>query len=85
MKYEREFTKDEADALKHDLLDIKAWIDGMIDGKINNCTKRAAKEYREYLKKSGAETAPLDDKLAIQELRKLPSYKARKEREDVLN
>lgn len=61
MVYKRALSDDEVKLLSHDLLDITTWIDGMIQGKINACLKRAAQAYREMLRNDGALTAPLSD------------------------
>ena len=31
--------------LKNDLLDVQDWVDGAIDGKVNNCKKRMIAEW----------------------------------------
>ena len=36
--------------LKNDLLDINDWVQKAVEGKINNCTKRMAREATEILK-----------------------------------
>ena len=35
--------------LKNDLLDIQGWVDGAIEGKINNCKKRMLAEWQPKL------------------------------------
>lgn len=80
MKYERDLTADEEKILGHDLLDITVWIDGLIDGKLNNCAKRAANEYKATLKGPGA-TIPVDIKEAALLYFATPGYTDRKGRE----
>ena len=41
----RTLTSLEESVLKNDLLDIQSWVDGAINGKINNCKKRMVKEW----------------------------------------
>ena len=41
----RTLTSLEESVLKNDLLDIQVWVDGAINGKINNCKKRMVKEW----------------------------------------
>lgn len=82
IKYERIFTDAEEAILKNDILDIVAWMDGAALGKINNCKKRAAIQYRELLKKEGALMVPVDDNVSVQQLFNRPDYKNRSEREN---
>lgn len=77
LTYTRELTDDEVAILSNDLLDIKDWIDKAIEGKINNCKKRAAIAYREQLKSEGAEMVPVDDTVAVKALFARPDYKNR--------
>jgi len=35
----------EESVLKNDLSDVQGWVDGAINGKINNCKKRMVKEW----------------------------------------
>ncbi len=81
IKYERIFTDEEEAILKHDILDITAWMDGAALGKINNCKKRAAIACRELLKSQGAEMVPASDDTAVQLLFSQPDYKDRAARE----
>lgn len=81
MKFEREFTDDEVKILKHDLLDIPAWINGMIDGKISNGVKRAAMEFKSKLVETKG-SIPADSKDAALAYFQLPDYKNRQDREN---
>ena len=41
----RTLTTTEEAVLKNDLLDIQDWVDGAINGKVNNCKKRMITEW----------------------------------------
>ena len=41
----RTLTTTEESVLKNDLLDVQDWVDGAIDGKVNNCKKRMLREW----------------------------------------
>ncbi len=41
----RTLSSTEEAVLKNDLLDIQAWVDGAIDGKVSNCKKRMISEW----------------------------------------
>ena len=41
----RTLTDTEESVLKNDLLDVQSWVDGAIDGKVNNCKKRMIAEW----------------------------------------
>ena len=41
----RTLTTTEESVLKNDLLDIQDWVDGAINGKVNNCKKRMITEW----------------------------------------
>lgn len=81
IKFERTLTDEEESILNHDLLDIIAWINGMIDGKINNCAKRAALEYRGKAAELGLTTIPVDSKVCALSLFECKDYKSRIDRE----
>lgn len=80
-KYQRDFSDEEEAILKHDILDIKAWMDGAASGKINNVLSRAVNQYREILSKEGAQVIPLKERDAFNEFRARPDYKDRTQRE----
>jgi hypothetical protein len=82
IKYERIITDEEQKYLAHDLLDIKEWIDKAIEGKINNCMKRAAIQYRESLKTNLSSMIPANDKTAALTLINSKEYKNRVQREN---
>jgi hypothetical protein len=45
----RTLTSTEEAVLKNELVDIQIWVDGAIDGKINNCKLRMCEEWRKIL------------------------------------
>ena len=45
----RTLTSIEEAVLKNDLLDVQEWVNGAIDGKVNNCKKRMCNEWRPKL------------------------------------
>lgn len=61
IKFSRTLSDEEQKILEHDILDIAGWINGMIDGKINNCTKRLAQQRRADMIAAGATTVPAKD------------------------
>ncbi len=58
INYSRTITDSEAKILSNDLLDIEAWVNAAIDGKLNNCTKRLAQQHKDRLIDDGATTVP---------------------------
>jgi len=83
IEYTRIITDEEQKILENDLLDIKNWIDKAIEGKLNNCGKRAAKEYDELAKKEDLDMVPAKDDLKRAALFAHPDYKNRLERESL--
>lgn len=68
--------------LDNDLLSVQDWIQGAIDGKINNCKKRFVKSAFEELKKDPTVTSiPADDDGIISLITSKPGYKNRVKRE----
>ena len=41
----RTLSSTEESVLKNDLLDVQNWVDGAINGKVNNCKKRMISEW----------------------------------------
>ena len=41
----RTLSSTEEAVLKNDLLDVQDWVDGAINGKVNNCKKRMIREW----------------------------------------
>ena len=81
IEYTRVITDEEQQILENDLLDVKDWIDKAIEGKLNNCGKRAAKAYDELAKKEDLDTVPTKDDAKIAALFAHKDYKNRQERE----
>ena len=69
-------------AMLNDLLDIDAWVQAAVVGKINNCKKRMAAEAAAVLKADASvETMPATDDGLIDALLARPDYKNRAERD----
>lgn len=58
VNYTRTITDSEQKLLENDLLDITDWINKAIDGKINNCLKRAAQQYDKLAIQKSLSTVP---------------------------
>ena len=77
----RTLTTTEETILKNDLLDIQEWVDGAIDGKVNNCKKRMLAEWNPKLKADpDVETIPANDDDLIAMIVARDDYKTRLER-----
>ena len=50
INYTRVITDEEQKILENDLLDVVDWINKAIEGKINNCLKRAALQFDQFAK-----------------------------------
>lgn len=83
-EYKRIITDEEQKMLEHDLFDIKDWIDKAIDGKVNNCMKRAAGECRQIMKQFPDAMIPANDRIAALALFSSKHYKNRLQREEEL-
>ncbi len=81
INYTRIITDEEQKCLENDLLDITDWINKAIEGKINNCAKRAAKQYDELAKAEELATVPTQDAAKREALFAHPEYKNRTARE----
>ena len=69
-------------AMLNDLLDIDAWVQASVLGKINNCKKRMAAEATAVLKADASvETMPATDDGLITALLARDDYKNRAERD----
>lgn len=78
----RTLTSIEETVLKNDLLDIQAWVDGAIDGKVANCKKRMIAEWRPILTADpDVESMPADDDKLIEVIVARDDYKDRAVRE----
>ena len=82
IKYSRTITDDEQKILENDLLNVTDWIDKAIEGKINNCLTRAAKQYEELAKAQNLSSMPVKDLDKVKALISHPTYKNRKERDN---
>ena len=68
--------------LLHDLLDINAWVQAAVDGKINNCVKRMSAEATAVLKADNSVTSmPATDQGLQEALLARSDYKNRAQRE----
>jgi hypothetical protein len=69
-------------ALLNDLLDIDAWVQSAVAGKVNNCKKRMAASAAAVLKADASvETMPATDDGLITALVARPDYKNRAARD----
>ena len=77
----RTLTTTEELVLKNDLLDVQGWVDGAIDGKVNNCKKRMIAEWIPKLYADESVTQiPADDDGKIALIVARDDYKNREER-----
>ena len=68
--------------LKNDLLDIQEWVQGAIEGKVNNCKKRMISEWQPKLFADPAvENIPADETAFINLVVSRDDYKNRVQRE----
>ena len=78
----RTLTTTEEQVLSNDLLDIQAWVDGAINGKINNCKKRMLQEWQPKLLADPAVTSlPATEEELLALIVARDDYKSRTERE----
>ena len=78
----RTLTTTEEQVLSNDLLDIQAWVDGAINGKINNCKKRMLQEWQPKLLADPAVTSlPATEEELIALIVARDDYKSRTERD----
>ena len=78
----RTLTSTEETVLLNDLLDIQAWVDTAIDGKVNNCKKRMINEWHPKLTADpDVESIPADDDKLIAVIIARDDYKTRTERD----
>jgi len=69
--------------LLNDLLDIDAWVQGAVAGKLNNCGKRMAQEAAQVLKNDpSVSTMPATDQGLQEALLARDDYKNRAARDD---
>ena len=78
----RTLTATEESVLLNDLLNIQDWVDGAIDGKVNNCKKRMIAEWMPKLYADESVTQiPADDDEKIILIVARDDYKNRTEKE----
>ena len=70
--------------LKNDLLDIDAWVQAAMTGKINNCWKRMQQEWTTKLMNDSSFTDPIPSNQAdfVALVTARSDYKTRKQRDD---
>ena len=70
--------------LKNDLLDINAWVQDAVTGKINNCWKRMQREWTDKLMNDSSFTDPIPSNQAdfVKLILARSDYKNRKARDD---
>ena len=81
INYTRVITDEEQKILENDLLDVVDWINKAIEGKINNCLKRAALQFDQFAKQENMDMVPAKTELKVKALFDHPKYKNRVERE----
>ena len=68
--------------LLNDLIDIDAWVQGEVAGKLNNCGKRMAQEAAQVLKNDpSVSTMPATDQGLQEALLARPDYQNRSDRD----
>ena len=78
----RTLTSVEEAVLKNDIQDIQGWVDGAINGKINNCKKRMCEKWRKILYADESVTQiPNDDDELVSLIITRDDYKTREERD----
>ena len=70
--------------MKNDLLDIDAWVQAAVTGKINNCWKRMQQQWTTILMNDDSFTDPIPSNQAdfVALITKRSDYKTRKQRDD---
>ena len=70
--------------LKNDLLDINAWVQDAVTGKINNCWKRMQREWTDKLMNDSSFTDPIPSNQVdfVKLVLARSDYKNRKARDD---
>ena len=70
--------------LKNDLLDIDAWVQEAMTGKINNCWKRMQREWTDKLMNDSSFTDPIPSNQAdfVRLITSRSGYKTRKQRDE---
>ena len=70
--------------LNNDLLDINAWVQEAMTGKINNCWKRMQREWTDKLMNDSSFTDPIPSNQAdfVRLITSRSDYKTRKQRDE---
>ena len=78
----RTLTTTEESVLKNDLLDIQDWVDGAINGKVNNCKKRMITEWmpKLYADESVSSIPATEDEIVAMIVAR-DDYKSREDRD----
>jgi len=72
--------------LQHDLLSVQQWVQGAVDGKINNVKKRLLKEAQEKLfNDAEIQSIPASEEGCLQLYFSRPYYKNRVDRESEIS
>ena len=79
-----ELSDTEQAILKNDLVDINAWVQAAMTGKVNNCWKRMQSEWTTKLMNDSSFTAPIPSNQAdfVTLVTSRSDYKTRKEIQD---
>ena len=82
----RTLTTTEEAVLKNDLLDIQDWVDGAINGKVNNCKKRMITEWmpKLYADESVSSIPATEDEIVALIVAR-SDYQSREDRESEMN
>ena len=81
-----EISDSDVKCLENDLLDIEAWIQGAIDGKINNCKKRLLREWQtRLLADPTVQSVPGDEPGLIGYITRRADYQNRYQREELID
>lgn len=80
-QYILRLTPGEVAILRNDLLDVKAWLDGDVAGKLSRCTKRIVQAELERAVKEDVTITGKPSDIALAFVRR-PDHMGRKEREE---
>lgn len=77
-----EISDSDVKCLENDLLDIEEWVQGAIDGKINNCKKRLLREWQpRLLLDPDVKTIPANETALIEYITARSDYQNRSARD----
>ena len=78
----RTLTTTEESVLKNDLTNVQSWVDGAIDGKVNNCKKRMLAEWMPKLyADDSVDSIPADEDEIVAMIVARDDYENRVDRE----